>query len=92
MKKLPVAMVFLICLIGTRANLAEMTVYTRQHDVLADAIRHGNTSGIMQGEVAEHFSRQFRSTGPLLVTAKVIQSVASDWKWSSGCGDAERAH
>ncbi|MFA6595962.1 MAG: hypothetical protein WCT00_06575 [Bacilli bacterium] len=54
-------------------SLAE-TVYTRQHDVLADAIRNGSASGVMQGAVDEHFTRQFRSTGPLLVTATVIKS------------------
>ena len=35
-----------------------------------------SSSGVMEGEVAEHFTRQFRSTGPLLVTAKVIKSFS----------------
>ena len=49
--------------------------------MLAAAIRQGSTSGVMEGEVAEHFTRQFRSTGPLLVTASVIQSFGrSDCK------------
>lgn len=59
-----------------RESLAGPTVYTRQHDVLAAAIRNGSSSGVMEGEVAEHFTRQFRSTGPLLVTAKVIKSFS----------------
>lgn len=76
MKKLPVVIILLAGVTFARESLAAPTVYTRQHDVLVAAIRNGSTSGLMQGEVAEHFTRQFRSTGPLLVTAKVIQSFA----------------
>ena len=81
MKTLSIALVLLACSTFARESLAGPTVYTRQHDVLAAAIRNGNSSGVMEGEVAEHFTRQFRSTGPLLVTASVIQSFGrSDCK------------
>lgn len=75
MKQLPAILILLACSTFARESLAGgPTVYTRQHDVLATAIRNGSTSGVMEGEVAEHFTRQFRSTGPLLVSAKVIKS------------------
>lgn len=74
MKTLSTLLVLLCCSTCARDCLAQTTVYTRQHDVLAAAIRQGSTSGVMEGEVAEHFTRQFRTTGPLLVTASVIQS------------------
>lgn len=76
MKTLPPLLVLLCCTTGALDSLAQTNVYTRQHDLLAAAIRHGSTSGVMMGEVAEHFTRQFRSTGPLLVSASVIQSFS----------------
>jgi hypothetical protein len=76
MKPLFTCLVVLVCSTFARESLAVPTVYTRQHDVLAAAIRNGSSSGVMEGEVAEHFTRQFRSTGPLLVAAKVINSFA----------------
>lgn len=79
MKKLPIVLVLLACSTFARESLAAgPTVYNRQHDVLAAAIRYGSTSGVMEGEVAEHFTRQFRSTGPLLVSAKVLKSYARE--------------
>ena len=81
MKTLNTLLVLLCCSTVACEGLAQTTVYTRQHDLLAAAIRHGSTSGVMEGEVAEHFTRQFRSTGPLLVSASVIQSFGrSDCK------------
>jgi len=74
MTKLTTFLFLLVCQTFARESLAAPTVYTRQHDVLAATIRNGSTSGVMEGEVAEHFTRQFRSTGLLLVNAKVIQS------------------
>lgn len=76
MKTLSIALILLACSTFARESLAGPTVYARQHDVLAAAIRNGSSSGVMEGEVAEHFTRQFRSTGPLLVTAKVIKSFS----------------
>ncbi|MCW5323667.1 hypothetical protein D5039_21740 [Verminephrobacter aporrectodeae subsp. tuberculatae] len=75
MKTLSIVLV-LLCSTFARESLAGPTVYTRQHDVLAAAIRNGKSSGVMEGTVAEHFTRQFRSTGQLLVTATVIKSFS----------------
>jgi hypothetical protein len=49
------------------------TVYTRQHDILAQTIRTGHAEGELTGPAADLFTKQFNSTGPLLVTAKVIE-------------------
>lgn len=76
MKTLSIALLLLVGSTFARESFAWPTVYTRQHDVLAEAIRNGSASGVMEGEVAEYFTRQFRSTGPLLVTAKAIQSFS----------------
>ncbi len=76
MKTISLAITLLACAIFARESLAAPTVYTQQQDVLIAAIRNGSSSGVMEGEVAEHFTRQFRSTGPLLVTAKVIKSFS----------------
>ena len=70
MKTLSIALILLPCSTFARESLAGPTVYTRQHDVLAAAIRNGSSSGVMEGEVAEHFTRQFRATVPLLVAVK----------------------
>lgn len=76
MKTISIVIFLLACSTFARESLAGPTVYTRQHDVLVAAIRSGSTSGVMDGEVAEHFTRQFRSTGPLLVVAKVVKSFS----------------
>ncbi|WP_338927514.1 hypothetical protein IHE33_15485 (plasmid) [Mycetohabitans endofungorum] len=73
MRKFTFICLLLACSTVARESLAQ-TLYTRQHDLLADAIKNGSASGVMEGEVAEHFTRQFRSTGPLLVSAQIIQS------------------
>jgi hypothetical protein len=39
---------------------------------MIQAIKQGTASGILTGQVDEHFTRQFRSTGPLIVKARVI--------------------
>jgi hypothetical protein len=81
MKLLKSFLLLLSCSTFAHESLAQTEVYTRQHDVLVAAIRHGSSSGVMEGEVAEHFTRQFRSTGPLLVRASVIESLSrSDCK------------
>lgn len=53
---------------------AAQAVYTRQHDVLVDAIRNGHAEGTLQGPADDLFTRQFKSTAPLQVTAEVIRS------------------
>lgn len=56
---------------------ATTVAFSEPHAVLAQAIRTGSASGVMTGSVAEHFTRQFRSIGQLLVNAKVIQNLAN---------------
>lgn len=55
--------------------LAQEKIYARQRDVLVDAIRNGQSAGLMHGEVAEHFTRELRSTGVLRVQARVLQAL-----------------
>lgn len=54
---------------------AQGRIYTKPHDLMVQAIKSGAAAGVLTGQVDEHFTRQFRSTGPLLVTAKVIQNL-----------------
>ena len=54
---------------------AQARIYTKPHDLMVLAIKSGSAAGVLTGQVDEHFTRQFRSTGPLLVTAKVIQNL-----------------
>jgi hypothetical protein len=74
MKTFSIALSVVSCLCLASVSAAS-TVYTKQHDVLVDAIRNGRCSGVMEGEVAEQFTRRFRSTGPLMVNAKVIKDL-----------------
>lgn len=52
------------------------TVYLRQHDMLVQAIRNGTAEGLMRGDTANLFQRQFNSDGPLLAHAQVIGQFA----------------
>lgn len=63
-----------------RESLPLSKVYTRQHDLLVDAIRQGAAAGVMKGDVAEIFAAQFQTRGALLVTARSIRS----WR-QKGC-------
>lgn len=74
MKKHLIALVYLGCTTFACESIAATDVYTKQHDLLVAAIRNGEASGVMEGSVAELFTRQFRSTGVLNVEAKVIRS------------------
>ena len=57
-----------------RESATSQEVYTRQHDVLAKAIREGRADGVMRGDVADLLQRQFRSNGLVLVSSRVIKS------------------
>ena len=61
---------------GVAQPNATPTVYSRQHDVLVQAIKLGHAEGLLMGDAAELFQRQFKSEGALLVKADVIQSLA----------------
>lgn len=80
MKIEPLRISLVIILLCSMQSIAKVRVYTQPHDILVAAIRHGSASGLLEGEVDAHFTRQFRSTGPLWVTAKVIQTLGRDCK------------
>lgn len=68
-----------VILLGSGATFARESapvskVYTRQHDLLVDAIRQGSAAGVMKGEVAAIFAAQFQTQGALLVRARSIHS------------------
>ena len=48
-------------------------IYNNAHDLMVEAIRTGSASGVMTGDIAKKFTDQFRSNGPLLVSAKVLK-------------------
>lgn len=74
MKKFTTILILLASSILIRESLAQ-TLYTRQHEILIAAIKNGSASGVMTGDVAEHFTREFRSHGPLHVTATIISTL-----------------
>lgn len=53
-------------------------VYASTHDMLVKTIQNGHIEGIMIGDIAEHLTREFRSTGTLLVEAKVVKSLPQE--------------
>lgn len=63
-----VVLAFFIC-----SHSLAQTVFSNQHELFVQAIKNEEAHGVMLGEIAEHFSREFRSTGILLVQAKVIR-------------------
>lgn len=50
------------------------TVFNSQHELLVQTIRAGQASGVMAGDTAAMFSKQFRSDGILLANSSVIKS------------------
>lgn len=54
---------------------AAEALYSRPHDLMVEAITAGSASGVLTGDVDEHFTREFRSTGSLFVTARVIAAL-----------------
>jgi hypothetical protein len=46
--------------------------YSTGHDLMVEAIRSGQASGVMGGEIAKRFTEQFKSAGPLLVEAQTM--------------------
>ena len=53
-------------------------VYASSHDMLVKTIQNGHIEGVMIGDMAEHLTREFRSTGPLLVQAKIVKSLPQE--------------
>lgn len=52
------------------------SAFTSQHEMLVKTIRQGRADGLMTGETADLFARQFKSDGRLLVRAVVIGQFA----------------
>ncbi len=78
MNTLTPALLVLAASLAAVPCLAQERVFTHQRDLLTDAIRNNQAQGVMQGEVAEHFARELRSTGTLRVQAKVLQALARE--------------
>ncbi len=78
MKRRDSALLVVAACLAAAPCLAQDRVYVHQRDLLTDAIRQGEAAGVMQGEVAEHFTRELRSTGTLRVQARVVQELARD--------------
>jgi hypothetical protein len=57
---------------GFARESSAQTIYLRQHDMLVQAIRNGSADGVMTGDTAELFKKQFKSDGQLLAHAEVI--------------------
>ena len=67
---------FLMVVFGTflcESQSAKQHVFNDQNELLTAAIRRGSASGLMVGEVAEMFTKQFKSNGALQVVATTIQ-------------------
>lgn len=67
---------FLMVVLGTfvcESQAAKQHVFNDQNELLTVAIRRGSASGLMVGEVAEMFTKQFKSNGALQVVATTIQ-------------------
>lgn len=71
MKKTNALALAVLALAFARESDAQ-TIYLRQHDMLVQAIRNGKADGVMTGDTAELFKRQFKSDGQLLAHAEVI--------------------
>jgi hypothetical protein len=63
----------LMSMLMTAASATPLT-FSSPHEVMVKTIKEGKVSGMMVGEVAEQFTRQFRSEGALWVESSVIKS------------------
>lgn len=64
----------LVALVTFARESSSQAVYAEVRDLLREAAQAGSAQGVMVGAVAEHFTRQFRSEGTLLVRATVLKS------------------
>ncbi len=77
-------LLFMLSILVVASAQAEPIVYLKPHDLFVEAINQGKAQGELQGEVAEHFTRQFRSTGMLLANTKVTKRYKQE-----GCAQLE---
>ena len=64
-----------LLLLPVTSFAAKLPTYDNPHPILAQAITRGSAEGILVGEIDEHFTRQFNSTGTLHVSAKKIEDL-----------------
>jgi opacity protein-like surface antigen len=55
-------------------NAASAPTYSQAHDLLVAAIKSGQASGQLMGDIDQAFADQFSSGGRLLATARVLSS------------------
>lgn len=68
----------MIAILSTVCAGASAATFNSPHELLVEAIRAGSAKGQMVGSVNEIFTLQFRSDGPLNVSAKTVQILAGD--------------
>jgi hypothetical protein len=71
------------CLVVT-SSTAWAASYTSPHQLMSDAIRNGQATGTLTGEVNDKFTKQFNSRGPLLVNATRLSTLPRE-----GCARLE---
>ena len=54
-------------------DVRKSVIYTSQHQMLVDTIKNGSAYGVMTGETADTFRKQFKSDGMLLVSSKTLR-------------------
>lgn len=69
--KTPIVLLTALLATFARESLAD-GIYNTPHDLMVETIRNGAASGLMSGEVARKFDAQFRSTGALMVSARIL--------------------
>jgi hypothetical protein len=57
-------------------DVRSSVIYTSQHQMLVDTIKHGAAYGVMTGDTAELFRKQFKSDGILTVSSTTLQEIA----------------
>ena len=62
-------------------DVRKSVIYTSQHQMLVDTIKNGSSYGVMTGETADTFRKQFKSDGMLLVSSTTLR----DFPGQSDC-------
>lgn len=54
-------------------EIRNSVIYTSQHQMLVDTIKKGSAYGVMTGDTADTFRKQFKSNGMLLVSSTTLR-------------------
>lgn len=54
-------------------EVRKSVIYTNQHQMLVDTIKNGSAYGVMTGQTADTFRKQFKSDGMLMVTSTTLR-------------------